>query len=95
VSDFESAPAVDVVEEALGLGRYVRVLTLLTCQELPDADDAESADYGQHDWRDTIRGWELDGMRHPHPFISDAREFCAATASEAQGLARALAHQQP
>lgn len=61
---FEGAPAVAVTEEALGLGAYGRVLTVLTCHELPSPDRVQFArerDRGrQRDWRDALRPWEWD-----------------------------------
>jgi hypothetical protein len=39
---FDEAPAVEVEEEALGLGTFRRVLTILYCPELPDPEEADS-----------------------------------------------------
>jgi hypothetical protein len=51
-----------VDEEALGLGAYGRVLTVLYCPDLPDSDELyeeERADDAPRDWRDRLRGYEL------------------------------------
>ena len=60
---FEGSPDVSLGEEAMGLGGYGRVLTLLTCDSLPDADDWEergeqSSDH-KPDWRDAMRPYHL------------------------------------
>ena len=59
---FEDAPPVYTVEEeAVGLGRFGRVLTVLTCVDLPDPDelyadeDEEMGETGTGDWRDALR----------------------------------------
>lgn len=61
---FEGAPAVIVTEEAMRLGSYARVLTVLTAMTLrpPEYDDARErrdADAGAT-WTSTLRGWQLD-----------------------------------
>lgn len=61
---FEGSPHVSLGEEAMGLGGYGRVLTLLTCDSLPDADDWEDrggqASDDKPDWRDAMRPYHLD-----------------------------------
>lgn len=63
---FENAPQVlDVVEEAVGLGRYGRVLTVLSCPNLDDCEmnafgeDTEESGDDPLDWRDAMRGYRL------------------------------------
>lgn len=61
---FEGAPsAVFADEEALGLGDYGRVITLISVGALPTADEVEEERQEQiwreRDWRDSIRGYEL------------------------------------
>jgi len=61
---FEGAPATEAFEEALGLGPYGRVLTVLTCPALPSAEEIaveeqERAESGTGDWRDALRGYSL------------------------------------
>ena len=49
-------------EEAIGLGAYERVLTVLQIPDLPDPDEAEERDAeddGPRDWRDALRGYRL------------------------------------
>jgi len=57
----DAPPAIEVVEEALGLGAFGRVLTILTIAELPDPEEeSESDDDGSSgDWRDAMRGYKL------------------------------------
>jgi hypothetical protein len=58
----EAPPALEVIEEALGLGEYGRVLTLLRIPELPDADeinDPEPSSDDPRDWRDALRGYRM------------------------------------
>ena len=60
---FEGAPpTVEVIEEAIGLGSYGRVLTVLIIPDLPDADESDERDPEDHeggDWRDALRGYRL------------------------------------
>jgi Zn-dependent peptidase ImmA (M78 family) len=58
---FEGAPSVPVDEEALGLGHYGRVLTVLTCEDLPDSAEQtdEVTEQRSGDWRDALRGYHL------------------------------------
>jgi Zn-dependent peptidase ImmA (M78 family) len=62
---FEGAEGdIETVEEAVGLGNYGRVMTVLTAVDLgePEADDGseENLDDGRtHDWRDAMRGYRL------------------------------------
>lgn len=62
---FEGAPAeVEVDEEALGLGRYGRVLTVLSANALPSpeaiSEEESRTKWRERDWRDAIRGYSLD-----------------------------------
>jgi Zn-dependent peptidase ImmA (M78 family) len=63
---FERAPAVSVLEEAVGLGTYGRVLTVLTCPGLPSPDsqyesrEREMERERNRDWRDAMRPWGWD-----------------------------------
>lgn len=60
---FEGAPEeLEVGEDAMGLGRFGRVLTFLVVPELPDPDDLaeRGKDAGERDWRDALRGYRLD-----------------------------------
>jgi Zn-dependent peptidase ImmA (M78 family) len=63
---FDGAPAVAVVEEAVGLGAYGRVLTVLTAADLPSADNAhlrrerDVQRDRERDWRDAMRPWGWD-----------------------------------
>ena len=63
---FPGAPeAVDVIEEAVGLGTFGRVLTVLMPQDLSeiesdDDDQAEPDDGRTHDWRDAMRTYRMD-----------------------------------
>lgn len=61
---FEGAPRVAVTEETVGLGAYGRVLTVLTCPELPSPDRIQSTRERDHqrprDWRDALRPWAWD-----------------------------------
>jgi len=56
----EDAPAaVEVIEEAVGLGTFGRVLTLLRAEQLPDPDEEPDEDERETDWRDALRGYRL------------------------------------
>lgn len=61
---FDGAPAVEVTEEAVGLGGYGRVLTLLTCEQLPSPDRQhlarEREEARKPDWREALRPWSWD-----------------------------------
>jgi Zn-dependent peptidase ImmA (M78 family) len=61
---FDGAPNAAVDEEALGLGHYGRVLTILTCENLPDPDEEQERMDIQRgpggDWRDALRSYRLD-----------------------------------
>jgi Zn-dependent peptidase ImmA (M78 family) len=61
---FDGAPAVQVTEEAVGLGSYGRVLTVLTCSHIPSAEVHHAAIRREitreHDWRDPLRPWAWD-----------------------------------
>jgi hypothetical protein len=62
---FEGAPEmVAVDEEAVGLGAYGRVITILSADKLPTVDELaterDDHDWRERDWRDAIRGYELD-----------------------------------
>lgn len=62
---FQGAPGNrEVEEESIGLGRYRRVLTLLWARDLPDPDTLdeiqEGSGSGERDWRDALRGYEMD-----------------------------------
>lgn len=61
---FDGAPVVEVVEEALGLGAYGRVLTVLTCEDLPSPDalqaTEERARRGPRSWKEAMRPWGWD-----------------------------------
>lgn len=57
---FDGAPPqVEVTEEAIGLGAYGRVLTVLQIPDLPDPDEAEEREAEPSDWRDALRGYRL------------------------------------
>jgi Zn-dependent peptidase ImmA (M78 family) len=57
---FDGAPnRLEVAEEAVGLGAYGRVLTVLRIPDLPDPDEAEERDVEPSDWRDALRGYRL------------------------------------
>ena len=62
---FSGAPdAIGAIEEALGLGAFGRVLTVLTAQDLADpqfeSEDGPDSDDGRTgDWRDAMRGYRL------------------------------------
>jgi hypothetical protein len=56
---FDGAPATEVLEEALGLGPYGRVLTVLSCPTLQSAEDAAAEEHQSAagctgDWRDAL-----------------------------------------
>lgn len=58
-------PSVQVIEEAIGLGIFGRVLTVLTAQDLPDPEDDDQGeqdpdDGRTHDWRDAMRTYRMD-----------------------------------
>lgn len=61
---FEGAPAVEAVEEALGLGSYGRVLTVLGCPDLPPADEIHQVEQEGRkespDWRARLRTYSFD-----------------------------------
>ena len=62
---FDGAPSqVEVAEDAVGLGEFGRVLTVLMAGELPDPDedsgyDGDRDDGRTGDWRDALRGYRL------------------------------------
>jgi Zn-dependent peptidase ImmA (M78 family) len=58
---FDEAPATEVVEEALGLGAFGRVLTILAVRDLPDPDEEPDPDDdgSSGDWRDAMRDYRL------------------------------------
>jgi hypothetical protein len=60
----EDAPAVPVREEALGLGGYGRVLTVLSCDELPTPEEQEARERRREarpgNWREGMRSWSWD-----------------------------------
>jgi len=60
---FEKGPATPITEEAIGLGSYGRVLTVLTCASLPSPDELryeeERRARKETDWREA-RGWQWD-----------------------------------
>jgi len=62
---FEGAPGeMEVEEDAVGLGSYGRVLTLLVVPDMPDPEELEEETEGgsddKRDWRDALRGYEMD-----------------------------------
>jgi hypothetical protein len=61
---FDKAPAIEVLEDAVGLGSYGRVLTVLTCPALPTFDELrereERAARSSDDYRRTLSGWSWD-----------------------------------
>jgi Zn-dependent peptidase ImmA (M78 family) len=59
---FDGAPHAEVAEEALGLGGFGRVLTVLTCPGLPDAAEEEEREAASvpRDWRDALRTYRLE-----------------------------------
>lgn len=60
---FPGAPAIETGEDALGLGDYGRVMTVLVCPELPLPDDpdevGDDAEREPEDWRDAMRTYRL------------------------------------
>jgi hypothetical protein len=52
------------VRRALGLGSYGRILTVLTCDELPTPEEQEAyerrREAGPRNWREGIRPWQWD-----------------------------------
>jgi Zn-dependent peptidase ImmA (M78 family) len=61
---FDGAPSVVLTdEEAVGLGDYGRVITLLTVGMLPTAEELDEErqeqSWRERDWRDSLRGYEL------------------------------------
>jgi Zn-dependent peptidase ImmA (M78 family) len=62
---FPEAPAMTIAEEeAIGLGAYGRVLTLLSAPKLPTPEEIEEEEqehtWRERDWRDAVRGYSLD-----------------------------------
>ena len=61
---FDGAPAMSIEEEALGLGSYGRVLTVLHCGNIPTPDQERVREdrerRGPTDWRDGMRTYTLD-----------------------------------
>lgn len=62
---FPEAPPMTIAEEeAIGLGAYGRVLTLLSAPKLPTPEEIEEEEQGhtwrERDWRDAMRGYRLD-----------------------------------
>ncbi len=61
---FDKAPAIEVLEDAIGLGTYGRVLTVLNCPTLPTVDALrereERAARRDEDYRRTLSGWSWD-----------------------------------
>ena len=62
---FDGAPEfVRVEEEAVGLGSYGRVLTVLSIDDLPTVDELSEEEHSrswrERDWRDAMRGYGLD-----------------------------------
>lgn len=66
---FAGAPGVWAAEEALGLGDYGRVLTVIVPEGLPTADQAEHARRKRvqpgGDWRDALRSYSWDDPDAP------------------------------
>jgi len=66
---FSGAPPVRVDEEAIGLGSYGRILTILRPGTLPTADQVEHAERRARetkgDWRDTMRPYHWDDPDDP------------------------------
>lgn len=62
---FDAAPtSVEVREDAVGLGAYGRVLTVLHVPDLPEPEEldegtASAGEEGPGDWRDALRGYRL------------------------------------
>jgi hypothetical protein len=60
----EGAPPVPVIEEAVGLGAYGRVLTVLSCDHLPTPEEHEERlrrqEAGPRNWREGLREWSWD-----------------------------------
>jgi hypothetical protein len=62
---FAGAPEMVMAdEEAIGLGSYGRVITLLSAPKLPTPEELEEEsqdrNWRERDWRDAIRGYRLD-----------------------------------
>ena len=62
---FDGAPTeVSVEEEAMGLGGYGRVLTVLSALDLPAEEDVllemEEREWREPTWKDALRGYSLD-----------------------------------
>lgn len=62
---FEGAPAdLSLEEECLWLSSYGRVITMLSAPDLPSVDEVEEetqeSEWRERDWRDAVRGFELD-----------------------------------
>jgi IrrE N-terminal-like domain len=62
---FDDAPKdIEVTEDAIGLGPYGRVLTVLEAPDLEDRDpDDDQGDDDDGDWRGGMRGYRLDGKQ--------------------------------
>ena len=59
---FDGAPTdLELEEDAMGLGSYGRLLTILLIPDLPDPEELamQSADAGPQDWRDSLRGYQM------------------------------------
>jgi hypothetical protein len=61
---FDGSPHVETTEEALGLGSYGRVLTVLTPDRMPSAAAVKAKEdrmaRGPDDWRGAMRDWGWD-----------------------------------
>ena len=57
---FDGAPAIPVAEEAMGLGTYGRVLTVLVCQGLEQDSEHPPEHESKRDWRDAMRTYRWD-----------------------------------
>jgi Zn-dependent peptidase ImmA (M78 family) len=66
----EGAPAVAILEEALGLGAWGRVLTVLACEELPSPEEQEAQEQrreaGPRTWTAGLREWRWDEFDEQH-----------------------------
>lgn len=65
----EDAPAVPLQEEAMGMGNYGRVLTVLACDPLPDPEVLEEREHrraqGPTTWTARLRSFSLDDPHAP------------------------------